>query len=161
MIRCCRRARVAEAGKDEDELDRQTTVVAVLILASGCVNTGVSISVSDPLAVAAVVLKQVPFSRSARWSIRSSVAVAVPTTWAARVRATIPPTKQDGAEVGGTRSHWYCSWFWRGSPERKSKPHFLLRTSFWAASSRSMNLRKGQIILKLISLFFDWRANRI
>lgn len=146
MIRCCRRARVADAGKDEE---LELLLLVRLILASGCVMTGASISSSDPageeaplLAVALVVLKQLPFSRSARWSIRSSEVVAEPTTCAARVRATIPPTKQEGAEVGGTRSHWYCSWFCRGSPERKSKPHFLLRTSFWAASSRSMNLEE-------------------
>lgn len=48
------------------------------------------------------------------------------------------PLKQAGAEVGGTRSHWYCLWFCSGSPAVKSKPHFLLRTSFWAASWRSM-----------------------
>lgn len=57
--------------------------------------------------------------------------------WATRVRVTMP-LKQAGAEVGGTRSHWYCSWFCSGSPAVKSKPHFLLRTSFWAASWRSM-----------------------
>lgn len=149
MIRCCRRARVADAGKDE-ELDK--VVKLAPILASGCVTTA-SISESDPagedaavLAVAVAVLKQLPFSRSARWSIRSSEAVeAGVMTCAARVRATMPPTKHEGADVGGTRSHWYCSWFWRGSPERKSKPHFLLRTSFWAASSRSMNFLESSL----------------
>lgn len=112
MIRCCRRARVADAGKEEDE-EFDKVIKLAPILASGCVTTASSSSESDPagddVAVVAAV-KQLPFSRSARWSIRSSETVETGVmTCAARVRATIPPTKHEGAEVGGTRSHWYCS----------------------------------------------------
>lgn len=69
MIRCCRRARVADAG-NEDE-DEELEVKLEPILASGCVTTSVSsesddAAGDDAVAVAVVVLKQFPFSRSAR-----------------------------------------------------------------------------------------------
>lgn len=156
VILGCSFARLTDAGKDELLLvalvvEVTTSDWAVMARVSlrrtrGCVLTVSKLqsdSESEPETEAGVTGMYrnftVPFSRSARLSSKSSDRLVLGIiTWAPRL--SVIPEKHAGADVGGTRSHWYFLWFFSGCPAMKSNSYFLLSSSVCDDRWRSIKI---------------------